>query len=221
MTIILADGDFPTHAIPLQILEEAERIYCCDGAIYKLMRWLNEGHGIKAECIYVVGDGDSRGLQYDTSRCPVPVHLHHESEQDYNDLTKSMRLATSHGAKDVTILGATGLREDHTLGNISLLAYYVTHGFGLERLRMVSDFGTFTPITETTTFDSFERQQVSIFSLRSEVDITTSGLQYALNRQPLRQWWEGTLNAALGNHFSIQPHGEAEIIIYQTHEAKD
>lgn len=220
MTIILADGDFPTHAIPLQLLEEAERIYCCDGAIYKLMRWLNEGHSINADSIYVVGDGDSRGLQYDTSNCSIPVYFHHESEQDDNDLTKAMRLATHQGAEEIIILGATGLREDHTLGNISLLAYYVTQDFGLKKLQMVSDYGTFTPITETATFHSFARQQVSIFSLRSEVPITTQNLEYPLDHKPLRQWWEGTLNAALDDHFTIQPHEKAEIIIYQTHEAK-
>ena len=39
LTIILADGDFPRHTYPLSLLEQAERIVCCDGAALSLLRY--------------------------------------------------------------------------------------------------------------------------------------------------------------------------------------
>ena len=59
-------------------------------------------------------------------------------DQEINDLTKSVRFAHTQGYREVLILGATGLREDHTLGNISLLMDYA-HLF--KRVEMLSDYG--------------------------------------------------------------------------------
>ncbi len=48
-------------------------------------------------------------------------------DQEINDLTKAVYFAQNVGQEEIVILGATGLREDHTLGNISLLADYMPH----------------------------------------------------------------------------------------------
>ena len=37
-TIILADGTFPEHEIPLGYLRNAEKIICCDGSADHLVR---------------------------------------------------------------------------------------------------------------------------------------------------------------------------------------
>ena len=34
---ILANGDFPTHAVPLSLLENAKHIVACDGALTNLV----------------------------------------------------------------------------------------------------------------------------------------------------------------------------------------
>ena len=36
LTVILADGDFPKTAVPLEILSQAHFIVCCDGAAASL-----------------------------------------------------------------------------------------------------------------------------------------------------------------------------------------
>ena len=51
-TVILANGEFPTHEIPLQILNEADFIICCDGASQNLL-----DYGLKPNLI--IGDLDS------------------------------------------------------------------------------------------------------------------------------------------------------------------
>ena len=51
-TVILADGNFPTHPVPLALLQGAHRVVCCDGAAVKL---LDAGR----EPDWIVGDLDS------------------------------------------------------------------------------------------------------------------------------------------------------------------
>ena len=101
--VILADGDFPTNAIPLGILNKANYLVCCDGAGAKAIE-----HGIMPTA--VVGDGDSLPQSV---REMLGERLHIVNEQDYNDLTKATRfvLANIPGAKNIAYLATTGNRR--------------------------------------------------------------------------------------------------------------
>ena len=112
--VIVANGRFPSAELPLRLLKEAKTIIACDGAVKTLYE-----KGIHPDAI--VGDLDSipAGL-----RERYADRIHHVEDQEINDLTKSVRFAHTQGYREVLILGATGLREDHTLGNISLLMDY-------------------------------------------------------------------------------------------------
>ncbi len=189
-TIILANGVFPTHEIPLSLLRKAERIICCDGATENLLVF-----GLKPD--YIVGDLDS--LSKDLSIRFADI-LHHSPDQETNDLTKAVEFCRKNNWEGITILGATGKREDHTLANISLLADYEI----FVSVQMLTDHGVFTPISGSTTFESFPGQQVSIFSLTPETLFTTNNLQYPLSKRSLASWWQGTLNEAVGNQFDIE-----------------
>ena len=57
--VILADGEFPTADIPLQILREAKFLCCCDGAAAKAI-----AQGFMPDAI--VGDGDSLTPEFKT-----------------------------------------------------------------------------------------------------------------------------------------------------------
>ena len=148
--VVVANGLFPTGQQALELLRQAEFVVACDGAVIGL----ENGRLPDA----VVGDLDS---------LPEPVRnrysdrIYRVKDQETNDLTKAVNYVKTLGFREVLILGATGRREDHTLGNISLLAQYVTE---FERVEMVSDFGWFTPLYRTTTLDSEPGQQVSLFS---------------------------------------------------------
>jgi thiamine pyrophosphokinase len=49
-----------------------------------------------------------------------------------------------------------------------------------KRVEMLSDYGLFTPILETTTFASYPGQQISIFVLYPEGEISTEGLRWPI-----------------------------------------
>ncbi len=205
--IILADGDFPTSPEPLRLLSEASFVCCCDGAAEKLI-----AHGRIPDAI--VGDGDSLSADFKARYKDI---IHAESEQEYNDLTKATRFVISRFPKSplhIVYLGATGKREDHTLGNISLLSFY-KETFGID-VSMYTDYGFFQANNSgTTTFSSFPRQQVSIFNINCTA-ISADGLRW----QPYAytQLWQGTLNEATGSVFTITADGS--YITYQTYAKK-
>ena len=186
--IILADGLFPSSEKVQNLLREAETIVCCDGAAQKLLDF-----GVEPD--YIVGDLDSLSAEL---KQRFTQKIIQNTDQETNDLTKAVEFCISKNWKQIVILGATGLREDHTLGNISLLCDYKKQ---LDKVAMISDFGTFTPIFETTTFNSYLGQQVSIFALNQKTKLTFNGLKYPVTNQSFTSWWQGTLNSALGNFF--------------------
>ena len=116
-----------------------------------------------------------------------------------------------------TILGATGKREDHTMGNISYLVTFAEEYPGAD-IEMLTDYGRFVAIRGERTFSSFPRQQVSLFTMTPDVPIASKGLKWELDGFHARRWWQATLNEALGTEFSLSTEGW--LVIFQTYEAK-
>jgi thiamine pyrophosphokinase len=112
----------------------------------------------------------------------------------------------------VTILGATGIREDHALGNISLLADY---GSRIEAV-MLTDTGSFRVYYRSVTIASRPGQQVSLFSIDPSLKVTSTGLRYPLNKLALNSWWRGTLNESAGDSFSLE-FENGHVIVFLEH----
>lgn len=188
-TIILANGRFPEHEIPLGYLKNAGRIICCDGSAENLVK-----AGYKPDAI--VGDMDSlQGELVEKFR----DRIFHDDNQDTNDLTKAVQWCIERGYTDLVIIGATGKREDHTIGNISLLAEYIKD----VRVIMVTDTGILLPFLKSSEVSSFPGQQISIFSIDPETEISSHGLRYTLERKKIKNWWVATLNEAIGDSFEL------------------
>jgi thiamine pyrophosphokinase len=197
-TVIVADGTFPTHEIPVGYLKNAKRIICCDGSVQNLILG-----GLQPDAI--VGDMDSLTEEL-ANRFADRVYM--DENQDTNDLTKAVSWCSEMGYKDIVIVGATGKREDHTLGNISLLAEYIKN----VNVIMVTDTGILRPLLSSSTLSSFPGQQISVFSIDTETEVTSHGLRYHLNRTKITNWWYATLNEASGDSFSLEFNGR--LIVY-------
>jgi thiamine pyrophosphokinase len=189
-TVVLANGAFPEHDIPLDYLHSAERIICCDGATKNLL-----DSGMEPD--YIVGDLDSISEELKSRFATI---LRHNPEQETNDLTKAIQFCRSMHLNEITILGATGKREDHTLGNLSLLTDYAE----IAEIQMLTDYGVFVPQLKTSVYESYPGQQISIFSLTPETRITFHNLLYPIEKRELTSWWQGTLNEAVSDHFTIE-----------------
>src|SRR5450759_5031062 len=79
-TVIVADGTFPQHEIPLGYLKNAKRIICCDGSAQNLIL-----AGMFPEAI--VGDLDS--LNDDLAK-RFADRIFPDESQETNDLTKAV-----------------------------------------------------------------------------------------------------------------------------------
>ncbi|NPD92819.1 thiamine diphosphokinase [Xylanibacter muris] len=201
--VIMANGSFPQTAVSLNLLRQASVVIACDGVVAAL-----DKAGITPTAI--VGDLDSLPSRF---RNMYSDRIHLVEDQEINDLTKSILFACRSGQQEVLIMGATGLREDHTLGNISLL---MEHAALFRRIEMLSDYGLFTPLLKTSTLCSSPGMQVSLFSLSPSGTISTSGLRWPICNRQLTAWWQGTLNEATGNSFTVTLSMEARVLVYRT-----
>ena len=195
--IILADGNYPYHSLPLAQLRSGLPVVCCDGAAN---RFVAEGGFPTA----IIGDGDSLSAEVRERFADI---IHCVTEQETNDLTKAVEYVRTKGATEICILGATGLRECHTLGNISLLMQY--HRLGLN-VRMLTDHCEIIPSSGTITLPSFQGQQVSIVNMNAR-NFSSVGLKYPI--YDFQEWWQGTLNEALAPSITIQAEGEFLVLM--------
>jgi thiamine pyrophosphokinase len=195
--IILADGDYPTHPLPVAVLQSGLPVVCCDGAAN---RFVAEG-GIPTA---IIGDGDSLS---DEVRERFAHLIHHVAEQETNDLTKTVTYASQQGASDICILGATGKRECHTLGNISLLMQYHRQGLSV---RMLTDHCEIIPCSGVVSLSAFPGQQVSIINMNA-CNFSSIGLRYPI--YDFQEWWQGTLNEATANTITIQAQGDYLVLM--------
>ena len=190
--VILANGEYPAHELPLRLLAAAQLVVCCDGAANE---YISRGHTPDV----IIGDGDSLLPEYKKRFSSIILQI---SDQETNDQTKAVHYLQSKGIRKIAIVGATGKREDHTLGNISLLMEYMRSGM---EVRTVTDYGTFIPVSDTQSFASHPGQQVSIINFGAE-GLKGEGLFYPLS--DFSNWWQGTLNEATADEFTIHCTGE-------------
>ncbi len=218
--VILCSGDYPTHPMPLSMLQNSPRVVCCDSAAFGFVRRGGVPWRIVGDCDSILAPRDEEERAILERVRPLIVH---ETEQDSNDLTKAVRYCWTQGIRRVAIVGGTGKREDHTLGNISLTMEYMRMGM---EVRLLTDFGIFLPCRGDVTCyvaipEAFspasdkdalrtKSTQVSIFNFSCR-EFHTEGLRYPVTH--LGNWWKGTLNEAITSPFCIQADGEYLLFI--------
>ncbi len=195
--VILAQGNYPTHPYPLHILHTAPFLICTDGAV-------NDLGDVEPDLI--IGDLDSLSGPLKEKYADRLVC---DSCEETNDLTKAVTYCHTHGFRDITILGATGLREDHTLGNISLLGIYAHLS---ETVRMVTDHGIFLVFSKGQSDpDGFIRviipcepgNPVSFFALDPRMQLTASGVRYPVEKVVFDAFWKASLNRCTGTNLYL------------------
>lgn len=196
--VIIGDGCFPKKEYPRYLIRTADIIICCDGAFSKYMRNCKAIFGKERLPDAVIGDIDS--LSESTRRKYKDIIIHID-EQENNDQTKAFTwvIENIEDISDIHILGATGQREDHTIGNISLLMEYArrfdpeARGINVE---MVSDFSSIFAVTGSVELNCGTGRSISIFSPDNTLKIKSSGLKWPTDDVVFDNWWKATLNKA-------------------------
>ena len=204
---IIANGDTPRHAVPRAAFAAADLRVACDGA-------LAAARALGHEPDYVVGDGDSLSA---TDRDVIGDRFVRVTEQDTNDLCKAFRfvrdLPRINTALAVTLLGATGRREDHALANIFHLIDFAAE---IPDTSIITDYGTFVVVRDEQTFPCHPGEAVSVFAPLPDTRVSSRGLVWPLDGVDLAPLWSGSLNRTAGIAFTL--NASRPILMYRPHE---
>ncbi len=132
----------------------------------------------------------------------------------------------------IYIVGATGGREDHSLGNISHLADYAAelpefvaalskikqpknvHLVPSADIQMVTDNGVFLPVLNSTELVGRRGDGLSIFSFDPTLKITSKGLEYKTDKVVFDMWWKATLNKFAERKVELNFNHPAKVLLY-------
>ena len=201
----MGNGQFPKKEYPLYLLESADCVVCCDGALDTYLRHFR-GRNLRRPDV-VVGDMDSLSKKTAERFRDIAVKI---DEQETNDQSKAFHYILEHfpDVDTVHILGATGKREDHTIGNLSLLMEYAREMRRQDCGRtvfvdIVSDWSTAFAITDTCTLDVGEGRSVSIICPDNSLNIKSEGLVWPTDNVVFDNLWQTTLNRASADRISL------------------
>lgn len=193
-TVILAAGDFPKKdGAAWRLLAAARRVVACDSAAADYRRRIGKWPTV------VVGDLDSLGKRR------VPCQIVHDPDQETNDLEKAIAFCSKQGWRTPVIVGATGKREDHAIGNVfRALAAQVP---------IVTDRGVFHPVCGRKTIPVRKGAGVSVFAPDPATRMTSAGLQWPLDGVCFDSLYRATLNRATATRLTVTSDRPAFIFV--------
>ena len=182
--VILANGEFPKKGgESWRLLAAAKRVVACDGAADSYCRRFGKSP------LAVIGDMDS------VKRFPEGSEVVRVADQETNDLEKAVRWCRARGWRRLVVVGASGKREDHLLGNV-----FRALDLGVE---IVTDFGRFVPVCGKASFRAAKGAAVSVFAPDAATRMTSKGLEWPLDKVAFRNLYCATLNRASASRVSI------------------
>ncbi len=194
-TLVVANGTLQSDAP--DYIRQAKHILICDGALGQYVTVA----GSRTPDL-VIGDGDS--VDPDLLQ-ELGVAFTHVSDEEINDLTKAVHEALHRGWRDLHIIGGTGRREDHTLGNIFLLPDYLEEG---ARVAMHTEYGVFVPFRGTMVVEGMRGHEVSFFDI-DRMPMSASGVAYPFVQRSFPALWQATLNHITEHTMTVSSDGRA------------
>jgi thiamine pyrophosphokinase len=189
-TLILCNGEPPPQNLFEEALKWADLFIAADGGG-------NTARSLDAAPDFVIGDLDSYRAKEDEE-----IELIHDTDQETNDLEKTLSFVKKRGGAHVKVLAATGLRLDQTLKNLSVLKQFNDQ---FQQLVFVDKHGTIQLLPHAYSKAIPVGTTVSLFPLSGKVTgVTTEGLKYSLNDEDLENGVrDGSSNRVAANLVSI------------------
>jgi thiamine pyrophosphokinase len=185
--LILANGDAPNKSRLLSLLGQCQLFVCADGGANTALKF-----GLKPDAI--VGDMDSIHAETLAKFQHIPRYEH--TDENSTDLEKAIAWTIGQQYTHIIVVGATGKRLDHTVGNLGVLVKFYPDAL----IRLMDDRGEVCFVGREYTFEAPVRSLVSLIPLTRCEGITTKGLEYALDNEALELGIrEGTSNVVMAN----------------------
>jgi len=204
--LLIANGEFPRRELINDIISHDYSIVCCDGAAQKAYN-----HNIEPDM--VIGDMDSISSELYSKLSDKIIRI---DDQNTNDLSKALDWLNENNAESVIIVGANGLRQDHSFGNILV----ILENRYKYKISMITESGRFDLMnTNKQSFKSFEGQPVSIFCMDKNIKLNSKGLKYPLNDFSFSKLYDASLNTSNGDSFEISFNEEnVNVLVYRANE---
>jgi len=170
--LILANGKSPSKRLFQKILVSADLFICADGGANTAARF-----GCTPDLI--IGDFDS--IKKKTIEHFSNVDMKRLQDQNSTDLEKALTAALQKKCKEIVVLGATGGRLDHALGNLSALIKFS----GKVHIIFIDNTGKFIAVHQSIEFCFPVGTIISLLPLSRCSGIVTKGLKWNLKNELL------------------------------------
>ena len=170
--VIIANGDFEYTGAAKQAIDQAEFIICADGGARHL-RAVNIPPNV------LIGDFDSiraeDRLFFETGQTLI---ISHPADKDKTDSELCIDWAIQNRATDISLLGATGTRMDHSLANIYLLTKLARQGI---KARIINSHNEIHIVTTYLELKGQPGEYLSLVPISEKISgLTLKGLEYTL-----------------------------------------
>ncbi len=189
--------------------EGCEMIICADkGAEYALF------YGLEPDL--VVGDMDSVSGEALNELAGVEIETA-PPEKDYTDTHLAVIRALEAGAGEITMICATGIRNDHLIANVRLLITIHEQG---AKGRISDDIGTIYLCTGSTSLTGKKGLTVSLMAASDK----TTGITLEVFKYPLENhsaglgWTTGISNEVVSDRAHITV-GSGMLFVFEVHKA--
>lgn len=175
--IVVCNGSIFDYSYYKKYFVAATFVICADGGASHLKKF-----GIKPDVL--VGDFDSidsEDLEYYKS-LNVEI-IKYRFDKDMTDTEIAVGIAVKRGFEDITIIGGSGTRWDHSLSNVFLLKQLLDLNV---RGRIVNEQNEIILTSCNIKIEGMDGFKISLLPLTEKVEgITTRGLLYPLNDESL------------------------------------
>jgi thiamine pyrophosphokinase len=190
--LILANGKPPGKRLLKRFLSSADLFICADGGANTAARYSCLPH-------LIIGDMDS--IQEETLEVFADVKVKKLNDQNSTDLEKALTAALEQKCTEIVVLGATGGRLDHAIGNLSALGKFSCKA----SIKFVDGSGEYFPAGRLLKLHNHAGTTISLLPLSRCSGITTTGLQWNLKNESLEFGVrESTSNCVISSPVSIK-----------------
>ncbi len=173
--LIVANGKPPLTDVLKKNISEAALIIAADGAA-RLFDVKNPPH-------ILIGDFDSADLELVKRFSDRGVKLVSLAcEKNETDTQAALDYAIENKATEITILGATGMRFDHTLANVAMLLR--AHNANV-KCRIIDEYNEMVLVEDEYELLGDIGQTISIIPYGDSVVVNATNLKYPLNNLKL------------------------------------
>lgn len=197
--LIVANGTIDSKEILIKYAKYSDLIICADGGAKHLTSVGLYPH-------ILIGDLDSiekRTLDQFISEGVELIRF--PTKKDQTDTELSIEYAVDKGSKEIVLLGCTGSRLDHTLGNIMLLEKISKLG---QHGKVVDGVNEIFLVSDHLTLENTDDSYVSLISLNENSSIVSLvGFEYNLSKAVInRESTQGISNKIVSDIGEVTVH---------------